>query len=193
MPVNIMKTNKRLTDEELVERIKNGDKEALDILVKAYLPKVYNRVHSLVPEADAEDVTQDIFMSLVDSISSFQGKSAFSTWFHRISMNKVADYHRKIARRREQFSENQPIRIVNPWKATEDEMVIKQALVDLPEKHKEVLLLKFSEGLSFAEIADKLDLTYEATRSRCRRAIEAVREKIERDRKSSHEPDSYHS
>ncbi len=193
MPVNTMKTNKRLTDEELVERIKNGDKEALDALVKAYLPKVYNRVHSLVPEADAEDVTQDIFMSLVDSISSFQGKSAFSTWFHRISMNKVADYHRKIARRREQFSENQPIRIINPWKATEDEMVIKQALVDLPEKHKEVLLLKFSEGLSFAEIADKLDLTYEATRSRCRRAIEAVREKIERDRRSSHEPDSYYS
>jgi RNA polymerase sigma-70 factor (ECF subfamily) len=183
MPANISGTDQRLTDEELVKRIKNGDKEALDALVKAYLPKVYNRVHSLVPEADAEDVTQDIFMSLVDSISSFQGKSAFSTWFHRISMNKVADYHRKIARRKEQPSENQPITAIYPWKATHDELIVKQALMDLPKKHREVLLLKFTEGLSFAEIAEKLDLTYEATRSRCRRAIEAVRDKLERDRK----------
>lgn len=183
MPVNITGANGRLTDEELVERIKNGDKEALDMLVKAYFHKVYNRVHSLVPEADAEDVTQDIFMSLVDSISSFQGKSAFSTWFHRISMNKVADYHRKIARRKEQLSDDEPIRIINPWTETENELVIKQALMDLPEKHQEILLLKFSEGLSFAEIAERLNLTYEATRSRCRRAIEAVRDKIERERR----------
>jgi len=183
MSANKKEVNGQPTDEELVERIKGGDKKALDILVKRYFHKVYNRVHSLVPEADAEDVTQDIFMSLVDSIGSFQGKSAFSTWFHRISMNKVADYHRKIARRKEQLRENQPIRIVNPWRATENELLIKQALATLPEKHREVLLLKFTEGLSFAEIAERLNLTYEATRSRCRRAIEAVREKIERGRK----------
>ena len=183
MSVETAETEKRFVDAELVERTKSGDVEALDTLVRAYFPKVYNRVHSLVPEADVEDVTQDIFLSLVDSIHSFRGNSAFGTWFHRIVMNKVADYHRKASRRREQLSEKQPPRSVNPWNAANDELIVKEALMELPEKHREVLLLKFSEGLSFAEIAEKLDLTYEASRSRYRRAVEAMRDQMERSQK----------
>jgi RNA polymerase sigma-70 factor (ECF subfamily) len=177
----IIEIEKQLTDEELVERIKSGDAEAFDILIGAYLPKVHNRVRNLVPESDADDVTQDIFMSLVDSIGNFQGKSAFATWFHRISMNKVADYHRKASRRKEQPIEDTAPRTIDPWMATEDEMMVKETLVKLPEKHREILLLRFAEGLSFAEVAEKLDLTYEATRSRFRRAIEAARDIMERD------------
>ena len=183
MLVKTAEIDEQLTDEELVERIKNGDGESLNILIEAYLPKVYNRVHSLVPEADAEDVTQDIFLSLVDSIHRFQGRSAFYTWFHRITMNKVADYHRKASRRREQLKEEHPPRTVNPWNATNDELVVKEILVKLPEKYREILLLKFSEGLSFTEIAENLDLSYEAVRSRYRRAVEAFREKMDRGRK----------
>ena len=181
--------SRRFTDEELVRRIKNGDSESLGILVKSYIPKVHNKVKSLVPESDAEDVTQDIFMSLVDSIGSFQGKSAFGTWLHRIAMNKIADYHRKTARRRDKLGENQPPESIDPWSATDDELVVKQALMELPERHREILLLKFSEGLSFAEIAEKLDLTYEATRSRYRRAIEAMRDEIEHGRQLTPEHD----
>ena len=176
-------SDKQYTDAELVKRIQNGDVEALNMLVKAYLPKVYNRARSLVPEADAEDVTQDIFVSLVDSIHTFKGKSAFGTWFHRIIMNKVADYHRKIARRREQLSEKHPPKSVNPWTATDDELIVKEAMMELADKHREILILKFSEGLGFAEIAERLDLTYEATRSRYRRAIEALRDQMERSNK----------
>ena len=183
MSVETAETEKRFVDAELVERTKSGDVEALDTLVRAYFPKVYNRVHSLVPEADVEDVTQDIFLSLVDSIHSFRGNSAFGTWFHRIVMNKVADYHRKASRRREQLSEKHPPRSVNPWNAANDELIVKEALRELPEKHREVLLLKFSEGLSFAEIAERLDLTYEASRSRYRRAVEAMRDQMERSQK----------
>lgn len=109
-------TDRQLTDEELVKRIQSGDRESLSILAKGYITKVYNKVQSLVPEADAEDVTQDIFLSLVDSIDSFQGKSAFGTWFHRIVMNKVADYHRKSSRRKEKSDAGQAPRITNPWK-----------------------------------------------------------------------------
>jgi RNA polymerase sigma-70 factor (ECF subfamily) len=183
MSANTAGTGERLSDLELVERIKNGDRESLDILVKAYLPKVYNRVLSLVPESDAEDVTQEIFLSLVDSIDSFRGRSAFSTWFHRITMNKVADYHRKSSRRKEQLKENDVPRAIDPWKGTDDELIVKEVLVELPDKYREVLLLKFSEGLSFGEIAEQLNLTYEATRSRYRRAIVMVRERLERDRR----------
>jgi len=119
-----VEANEQLTDEQLVERIKNGDEESLSALIKSYMPKVFHRVQSLVPECDAEDVTQDIFMSLVDSIDSFKGRSAFATWFHRISMNKVADYHRKMSRRREQLTEDQISSSFNPWGATNDELIV---------------------------------------------------------------------
>ncbi len=54
-------------DEEMVRRIKQGDAQALDALVQNYLSKTYNRVRCLVPEADAEDVTQEIFLALLAS------------------------------------------------------------------------------------------------------------------------------
>ncbi len=173
-------TDEQITDEELIERIKGGDEEALNALIRKYLPKVYGRVHNLVPEADAQDVTQDIFLSLVDSIHSFRGKSTFNTWFHRITMNKVADYHRKASRRKEQLIDKHPPRTTNPWHEADDVLIVREVLMELPEKYREVLMLKFSEGMQFGEIAEKLNLSYEATRSRYRRAVDACREEMDR-------------
>jgi RNA polymerase sigma factor (sigma-70 family) len=174
----MLKLERQLTDEELVERIKDGDSDCLDVLVKSHFPKVHSRIHNLVPESDADDVTQDVFMSLMDSISSFEGRSAFSTWFHKITMNKVADYHRRNARRKEDFGEDEVLYIFNPWEEMDEGLIIEQMLRSIPQKYKEILLLRHSEGLSFSEIADKLDLSYEATRSRYRRALILVRKKI---------------
>lgn len=174
----------RLTDEELVKRIKDGDKDCFDVLVKEHLPRIHNRIHHLVPEYDVDDVTQDIFIGLMDSISSFEGRSAFGTWFHRIAMNKVADYHRKTARRKEDFNNNDE-QIFNPWNDMDDELALEDLLSGIPQKYKEILILRHSEGLSFVEIAQKLRLNYEATRSRYRRAILLVRKRIRDSLKNS--------
>ena len=168
----------RLSDEELIRRIKDGDRESLSILVKAYFSKIHNRVYQLIPEPDVDDVIQDIFMGLLDSLESFEGRSAFTTWFYRIAMNKIADYHRKLSRRKENFSEEDTYKSFNPWEETDEMLMIESVLADLPSKYKEILILKCSEGLSFVEIAHKLGLTYEAARSRYRRAIAMVRRRI---------------
>lgn len=179
MPANIAVIDEQLTDEELVERIKNGNREYLDVLVEAYLPKVYNRVQALVPESDAEDVTQEIFLSLVDSIGKFQGESAFATWFYRITMNRVADYYRKVSRRQKKESNREPTpRAFDPWKWMDSKLALKEALVNVSDKYREILLLKFLEGLSLDDIAERLGLTYGATRYRYRRAICVVRKRI---------------
>ena len=78
-----------MNDEELILRIKGGDAQSLDVLVRAYLHRTYRKVQMLVPAEDAEDVTQDIFLNLVRSIDNFEGKSAFATWFNRIILNRV--------------------------------------------------------------------------------------------------------
>jgi len=180
----MLKVEQKLTDEELVERIKDGDVDCLDMLVKMHLPRIHSRIHNLVPESDVDDVTQDIFIGLMDSIYSFEGRSTFTTWFHRIAMNKVADYHRRAAKRKEDFSEEQNIRIINPWEEMDDELIAEQALRGIPQKYKDILMLRCSEGLSFNEIAAKLGLSYEATRSRYRRALILARKKIRDARKN---------
>jgi RNA polymerase sigma-70 factor (ECF subfamily) len=175
---NIEATYRRLTDEQLVERLKNGDRKSLDVLVRAYLPRAYSKVCSLVPESDAEDVRQEIFLSLVNSIDNFKGRSSFATWFHRITMNRIADYYREASRRKEKSTEEQPSEADDPWRKTDEELTVREALTGMPEKYKEVLLLRYSQGLSLGEISKKLGVTYEATRSRCRRGVDMLKEKM---------------
>jgi len=168
----------KLTDEELVKRIKDGDEDCLDALVKVHLPRVYSSIYRLVPESDVDDVTQDVFIGLMDSISSFEGRSAFATWFHRIAMNKVADYHRKSSRRRENINKDYIHQVFNPWDETDNELALEDLLKGIPMKYRDILILRHSEGLSFVDIADKLALSYEATRSRYRRAMLLIRKRI---------------
>ncbi len=175
--INQERDNK-LSDEELIKRIKDGDKDSFNILIKTYFSKIYNRVYHLIPEPDVDDVIQDIFMGLIDSLDSFEGRSAFTTWFHRIAMNKIADYHRRISRRKENFNEEKDYKSFNPWEETDEILTIEKALANMPSKYREILILKCSEGLSFVEIAQKLGLTYEAARSRYRRAIVMARKNM---------------
>ncbi len=168
--------------EELVERVKDGDSEALDILVRAYLPRVYDVVQSLVPESDADDVTQEVFLSVVDSIWKFESRSTFSTWLYRITKNKIADYYRRKSRNRETaLDDQQDFESFYPWDIIDSELIVKAALAMLPDKPREILLMKFLYGLSFREIGDRLGLTYEGVRSRYRRAIYMVQQQFEHD------------
>jgi len=175
---NIEASYRQLTDEQLVERLKNGDRKSLDVLVKVYLPRTYSKVRRLVPESDAEDVRQEIFLSLVDSIGNFEGRSTFATWFNKITMRRIADYYRVTSRQKDKHSEEQPLRMDDPWERTDAELTVKEALTEMPEMYKEVLLLRLSEGLSLSEISEKLGVTYEATRSRCRRGMNMLKEKV---------------
>jgi RNA polymerase sigma factor (sigma-70 family) len=174
---NAKSTRSRLTDEELVERFKNGDRQSLDTLVRAYLPKAHKRVSSLVPEPDVEDVRQEIFLSFVKSIGNFTIRSNFAAWFNKITMSRIADYYRKTSRQRDKLIENQFSEVDDSWKDIDDELTVREALTEIPEKYREILSLKFIEGYSLTEISGKLGLTYEAARSRYRRGIGMLREK----------------
>lgn len=168
-------------DEELVLRIKEGDTQSLDILVRAYLPRIYRKVQRLVPAEDAEDVTQDIFLNLVRSIGNFEGRSAFATWFNKIVVNRVADYHRRMFRQRRRFVSEEEILEHEPSQEVSSELELEELLMSLPEHYREVILMKLRHNLSFAEIASALGMTYEAARSRYRRGIRYAASKIEPD------------
>jgi RNA polymerase sigma factor (sigma-70 family) len=167
-----------LDDEELILRIKEGDARSFDTLVRTYFPKTYRKVLTLVPVEDAEDVTQDIFLNLVRSIDNFEGKSAFATWFNRIIANRVADYYRKAFRQKDRFISEEEIIKHEPSEEANSNMEMEDLLMNLPERYREVILMKLYYNLSFAEIASALGVTYEAARSRYRRGIKYAASKI---------------
>jgi len=167
-----------LTDEELAERSRNGDTEALEVLVRTYLPKTHRKVRSLVPESDAEDVRQEIFLSLIKSLPNFRVRSNFAAWFGKITMGRIADYYRQRSRRRDDPTEELPSEIYDPWRKVNYKLTVEGALQGIPETYAGVLLLAFTEGLSLVEISGELHLTYEATRSRYRRGVNMLKEKL---------------
>lgn len=166
-------------DAELISRIKAGDKQSFDILVGAYFPKTFRKVRRLVPIQDAEDVTQDIFLNLMRSIDNFKGKSAFATWFNKIIVNRVADYHRKTFRRRNRFILEGDVSIHEPTQEIENDIEMNDLLTKMPKPYRDVLFLRLCHDLPFREIASDLGIAYEAARSRYRRGIKCAARKID--------------
>jgi RNA polymerase sigma-70 factor (ECF subfamily) len=168
-------------DEELILRIKEGDTQSLDMLIKAYFSRTYRKVRMLVPADDAEDVTQDIFLNLVRSIDKFKGRSAFATWFNKIVSNRVADYHRRMFRQKGRFASEEEILNSEPSQEADNNVEMEDLMMSLPEHYREVISKKLYNNLSFAEIASDLGMTYEAARSRYRRGIKYAASRIDPD------------
>jgi RNA polymerase sigma-70 factor (ECF subfamily) len=172
------------SDELLARKAQLGDRDAFYALYNRYLQRVYNRVKSKVPPQDVEDVTQDIFIALVRSLDSYQQRSRFNTWLYTIVNRQIADFYR----RRSRSERGQPIELDSdgapeiPSTAEHEEadqrMIIQTALNTLPEHYQEIILMRFADGLTFAEIADQRGQSLEAVKSLYRRAVQAIRDNM---------------
>jgi RNA polymerase sigma-70 factor (ECF subfamily) len=180
-------TPNSLNDEELVQLIQKDDQEAFNLLYERYLSKVYQRVWYVVPNQDVEDVTQEVFLAAMKSIKTFRGDSKFSTWLRTLTNRQVADYYRRREREGKELDmelENIEVkatsRIGGRLSATsvDDMMMLRQALSRLPEHYRDILLLRFADGMKFNEIADLQGTHLEATKSLFRRAIGELRKQL---------------
>jgi RNA polymerase sigma-70 factor (ECF subfamily) len=153
-----------------------------------YAPRVYQLASRLLGNAaDAEDVTQDVFLQVVRKLPTFRGEAAFSTWLYRVTVNAALSYRRKRARREvnvpseplEEFREDGEHLIpVRPWMSRpnhqlldqEAHQVIEKAIARLPENYRDVYVLADVEELPNAEIAELLGLNVAAVKSRLHRA-----------------------
>src|ERR1700681_1881964 len=88
--------NRDISEEEIIRQAQEGNAEAFEQLYRRHCNRVYHLCLRMVKnEAEAEDLTQEIFLQVLRKIHSFQGKSAFSTWLHRVSVNTVLMSMRK--------------------------------------------------------------------------------------------------
>lgn len=172
-----------MSDEQLIQQFVQGDLQAFDTLYYRYVKAIYKRVRYVIPETDVEDVTQEVFIAAVSSLPSFRSEALFSTWLRTLTRNKVAEYYRKHARKKETIQVDlehaEQSSDDSNGNTLEDRITLRRALNNIPGKYREVILLRFAEEMRFKEIADYLGQNSEATKSLFRRAMAALQEELE--------------
>ncbi|MEP7278561.1 MAG: RNA polymerase sigma factor [Bacteroidota bacterium] len=174
-----------MDERTLVEQLKRGDEQAFKIIVTTWQDMVYNTALGILQSAeDAEDVAQEVFVQVYESIHTFKGESKLSTWLYRITTSKALDHIRRKKRKKRfalvqhLFGENNEIIIQPPdfnhpgvlMDNKENAAVLFRAIQKLPDNQKTAFVLNKVEGLNYQEISDVMKTTVSSVESLLHRA-----------------------
>lgn len=192
-----------MSDRELVARSRGGDMGAFDLLVGRYEKQVYNTAYRLSGSYDdASDIAQEAFLRAWNNLKSFRGEAAFSTWVFRIVTNVFLDERKRVRARREhrslddvlspsgsananggdgvvtlQFEDCAP----SPQDRVEQQerlSLLEDAIADLPEAQRVMVVLYHSQSKSYEEIAEIMSLPMGTVKSRLNRARLALKNRL---------------
>lgn len=175
----------REQEAAVIQAVLDGDINAYELLVKEYEKNVYNLALRMVGNSeDAADMSQEAFIKAYNSLTSFRGDSKFSVWLYRIVSNVCLDYLRSRGRRQtvslsteNDDGEDVEIDIADETQSPERLLdrrltrdAVRRGLAALPPEHRQILLLREIQGLSYDEIADALGIEAGTVKSRIFRA-----------------------
>jgi RNA polymerase sigma-70 factor (ECF subfamily) len=189
-----------ITDAELVSRAQAGELDAFEALTTRYEQRVFSLAMRLLrQEQDAEDVTQQTFLSALENLNGFRGEASFATWLFRIATHAALKVIRKrkglktvsleeAAEGTDRIDSVPHPEFIADWRQSPEQLVPKreiqrlldEALAKLDEKHQLVFLLRDVEGFSVKEAAEALGLTEANTKVRLLRARLQLRELLTR-------------
>ncbi len=179
-----------LSDEEVVQRVLAGDAALYEVVMRRYNTRLYRVARAILKnDGEAEDVMQDAYVRAFQHLGQFAGRAKFSTWLTRIAVHEaLARVHK--ARRLEDWddmNENQqneigatPLRS-NPESETasvEMSKILEQAIENLPEAYRAVVMMRDLEDMTTAETAECLSLTEENVKIRLHRAHGMLRKEL---------------
>jgi RNA polymerase sigma-70 factor (ECF subfamily) len=177
----------------LIERAQKNDSEALAEIYEANFDKIYRYIFFRVGnQAEAEDLTQQVFFNAVRSISSYKWRGApFSSWLFRIAHNQVIDYYRK-ASKTQSATLDLPMAAADPDPVSiaEQEMDMEQvkgAIGSLTQLQQEVITLRFAGELSTAETARLMGKSEGAVKALQHSALAALRKRLSEERNHGQE------
>jgi len=183
--------------EDLVERAKAGDRPAFGQLVEVYQDKIYGYVSRMLGDPDeAEDVAQETFVRAYRSLPHFRGAASFHTWLYRIASNLAIDVARRNRRQSTgDFSLDEPLESEegdyereiadesgSPEQLTqrrEMQELVRQAVAELPEKLRAVVVLYELQGESYEDIAEILGCPLGTVKSRLFNARSQLKDMLE--------------
>jgi RNA polymerase sigma-70 factor, ECF subfamily len=182
------------TDEALCARVAGGDEQAFDVLVSRYQGRAYRLAWSILHDAeDARDVSQEAFVTLFRSASTFRGQSRFSTWFYRILVNQCLDHRRRGGWWRRlvdrdtvdddgpSLTERQAAPARDPAGDIDRERMMAtlwSAVDGLAPRQRAALLLHVQEELPVADIAAILECSQATVRVHLHRAVRALKKTL---------------
>ena len=186
-----MKKNSDDIDSVLIEKAKNGNKGAFNILVNKYYPRVYATLFSFTKsKEDSEDLSQQTFIKVWQQLSSFRGDSAFFTWVYRIAINLAKNFVASSGFKKQKINtsiEKAEIDITSfediESAAIHEESLneIKNFINSMPESLKTAFTLREVEGKSYEDISVITDTPIGTVRSRIFRARESIIEFMQKE------------
>jgi RNA polymerase sigma-70 factor (ECF subfamily) len=179
-----------LNEQQLIRELKSKNEQAFKMLVQTYKNMVFNTVLGIVQNIqEAEDVAQEVFIQIFNSIDGFREQSKLSTWIYRISITKSLDFvkSKKAKKRFDQFKNvfglGKDVEETIPdfhhpgvsLDKKEDASILFKAIQQLPENQKIAFVLIKTEGLSYSEVANILNISEKAIEGLMHRAKENLR------------------
>ena len=175
-----------LSEKEALTKASAGDRQAFGVLYDTYAERIYNYIYYRTGNTlDAEDLTARVFFRAMRHITNYTDRGVpFSAWLYRIAHNLVANWHRDGSRRQEValddgYQSNKGDE--HPESAlmkSEEENALLHLIHDLPEERQQLLILKFVQHMSNAEIGEVMDRTEGAIKSLYHRTLLALREEV---------------
>ena len=172
-----------VNETRMIARIKQGDKKAFAEFVDAYGAKIHRlaRRYASLP-ADAEDLTQEIFLELYRGIGGFRGESALSTWVYRVAVNRCLRYCQR-ERKTENIELKEDAQALSDWRSDPVQFAanrelgeqVQDALHTLSPGHQDVVVLCEMHGLTYKECAAALDIPVGTVKSRLSNAFRKMR------------------
>ncbi len=171
-----------MTDEMIMEAVKNGDLNQASVLFTRYAKPIYNfLVRMTMDRAAAEDLTQNVFVRILRYRKSYRDGARFQTWIYQVARNVFSDHYRQQRNQRQSFVD---VEHVSATMADADDTVIQQekeallhkCLQRLDPEQRELLVLTRFERLKYEEVAVIMNTTVANIKVRVHRAIGKLRE-----------------
>lgn len=187
------KRKDRISDAAVVRALKDGDPRAMEEIVRRYSNKVYNLAYHLTRDASAaEEIMQEVFLTVISKIHTLTNDAYFSTWLYRVTMNASYGHLRKERKfgdqteMDEEQEQETSAAYDHDWSVLPDDIllseesrkILRDSIDSLPEAMRTVVILKDVEGLSNEEIAQTLGLSVPAVKSRLHRGRLMLRDML---------------
>lgn len=175
------------SDFEAAQKAAAGDREAFEEIYWKYHQRVFGICYRMTKDAsEAEDLTQQVFIHLFKKIGSFKGNSALATWLHRMTVNLVLMQFRKNRAVKEQVTDDGEMpEIVNLSGKTihgnqvVSTLLINEAIANLPDGYRKILILHDVQGFEHEEIAKMLNCSAGTSKSQLFKARRKLRKQLE--------------
>lgn len=176
-----------MTDEQVIAAVLSGDTEQFSILVDRYQHIVYSICYRYTQNTtDAQDLAQEVFLTTFRRLDTFREQAKFSTWLYRLGVNRCIDFTRKRQQERKrqggEVQDYMPDSSPGPEAQTlrsDEARVLNLAIEKLPDKYKSVLILYYTEEMSYADIGQTLDIPVKTVETRLYRARKKLRDMLE--------------